>query len=215
MVNDVIFILTRYLNNRMMTGSLRYFRVLLKNTSDTVERIGIERSVEKLRECEIAFLLFDSSSDPDSDDEQILSSVKSSDGIKIAILTKCDRRDSKIEEYRKLISSVGFDAILEISSEKDPEGAIAAVTDTLDKLLGAERVKLGEDAIVSSARQHASLMRAREYLCFALSAYEAGIPRDAAASDIELALGAISEIDGREVTEEIVTDIFSKFCVGK
>ena len=42
-----------------------------------------------------------------------------------------------------------------------------------------------------------------------------GLPTDAASSDIEMALGAISEVDGRSVSEEVVARIFSRFCVGK
>ena len=53
------------------------------------------------------------------------------------------------------------------------------------------------------------------YLDAAYGAYMAGMPEDAASSDIELALGAIGELDGRAVSEEIVADIFAKFCVGK
>ena len=49
----------------------------------------------------------------------------------------------------------------------------------------------------------------------AIEAYESGISTDAASSDVELALGAIAELDGRAVSEEVVADIFSKFCVGK
>ena len=46
-------------------------------------------------------------------------------------------------------------------------------------------------------------------------AREAGIPEDAASSEIERALGALGEVDGRSVNEEIIKDIFTRFCVGK
>ena len=49
----------------------------------------------------------------------------------------------------------------------------------------------------------------------AIEAYDMGLPADAASSDIEMALAAISEVDGRAVSESVVSDIFSKFCVGK
>ena len=58
-------------------------------------------------------------------------------------------------------------------------------------------------------------MKAREYLNAAYTAYEIGLPQDAVSSDVELALGAVSEVDGRRVSEEVVADIFSRFCVGK
>ena len=49
----------------------------------------------------------------------------------------------------------------------------------------------------------------------ALKNLDAGFPQDLVSGDIEIALEAISELDGRAVSEEIVADIFSKFCVGK
>ena len=78
-----------------------------------------------------------------------------------------------------------------------------------------ERLAIGEDAVISSARQHGALSRCLDFLCAAVENLEIGFSQDAVSSDIERALGAISELDGRGVTEEIVADIFSKFCVGK
>ena len=76
-------------------------------------------------------------------------------------------------------------------------------------------ISLGEDAVVTTARQEATLLRARDFMDTALAAYGAGMAADAASSDLELAIGALSETDGRQVSEDIVADIFSKFCVGK
>ena len=78
-----------------------------------------------------------------------------------------------------------------------------------------EKIIIGQDAVISGARQHAALMRCVDFLSAAAEAMELGFSQDAASSDIERALGAISELDGRAVSEEIVSDIFSKFCVGK
>ena len=58
-------------------------------------------------------------------------------------------------------------------------------------------------------------MRTEEFLTLAIDALKVGIPQDAIASDVERALGALGEIDGREVNEEVVSNIFSRFCVGK
>ena len=66
-----------------------------------------------------------------------------------------------------------------------------------------------------SARQNSALIRALSYLDTAADAMKIGLPQDAVCSDVELALGAIGELDGKEVAEEVVSDIFAKFCVGK
>jgi tRNA modification GTPase len=76
-------------------------------------------------------------------------------------------------------------------------------------------IRIGYDAIISSARQYAALTRAKELIKSTISALEAGLPADVASSDLELALSALSELDGRAVSESIVSSIFSHFCVGK
>ena len=69
--------------------------------------------------------------------------------------------------------------------------------------------------MISSARQHAELTRCLDFVRSAIESIEIGYAQDAASSDIERALGAISSLDGRAVSDDVVSDIFSKFCVGK
>jgi tRNA modification GTPase len=90
-----------------------------------------------------------------------------------------------------------------------------ALSDAVSSLFIDEKIKVGNEAILSSARHNASLTRALASVEAAISAYSSGVFTDAAASEVEGALSAIAEIDGRAVSEEIVRDIFSKFCVGK
>ena len=74
---------------------------------------------------------------------------------------------------------------------------------------------MGRDAVISSARQHAALAIATEHIRTAGLSLARGEFEDAIASELELALGAIGEIDGHSVAEEVVGEIFSRFCVGK
>ena len=73
----------------------------------------------------------------------------------------------------------------------------------------------GESATVISARQKASLDRALTHMEAATLAFCSGLAQDAASTDIEMALSALGELDGRQVSEAIVGEIFSRFCVGK
>ena len=88
-------------------------------------------------------------------------------------------------------------------------------SEEVNRLFTDEKISTSVDPVITSARQHASLMRAGECIDAAIAAYSIGMPPDAASSDIELALGAIGELDGRSVSENVVGDIFSRFCVGK
>ncbi len=90
-----------------------------------------------------------------------------------------------------------------------------ALKEYLSNALTDENLSLGNDAIVSSARQAAAIAAAAKDLSACLDALNTGVPVDAAASLAEAALASLSEVDGRTVTGEIVDEIFSHFCVGK
>jgi tRNA modification GTPase len=108
-----------------------------------------------------------------------------------------------------------FDATLKISAKEEQSEALSTLSDAVNRLFTDEKISTSTDAVVASARQHSALLRAEELIDTAILAYSAGLPQDAASSDIELALGAIAEIDGRAVAESVTDDIFSRFCVGK
>ena len=179
---------------------------------DEVERIGIERSMRRMQAAELIFAVFDISRELDSDDERILKEINECDAAKIAILNKSD---SEVSRLNADLFSEGFDAVITVSARNDGQSAIDAIRATVEGLFTDEKIVTGTDAIVSSARQNAKLCAARELVCSAIEAMRLGIPQDAASSDIERALAFIAEIDGKAVSEEVIGDIFSKFCVGK
>ena len=120
------------------------------------------------------------------------------------------RSNAEIEKLNGI-----FDLTLKISADKGESEAVEALTEAIDAMFTDEKISVGNEAIIASARQNAEFSRALLMLDSAIEAYESGISTDAASSDVELALGAIAELDGRAVSEEVVADIFSKFCVGK
>ena len=188
---------------------------------DAVEKIGIERSRSKLESAELVFALFDSSRALDGEDEGVLDDIRKIGATKIAIITKTDAHenaenaDKALSVLEKRLENEGFAAILKVSAVRDGTSLISELTRVVEELFTDGRITLGDDAVVSSARAHAALVRALESLRTAYGAYEIGLPQDAVSSDVELAIGAISEVDGRAVSEEVVADIFSRFCVGK
>ena len=178
---------------------------------DPVEKIGIEKSREKISSAELILALFDLSRPLDSDDRDIIEEIRGAGGAKICILTKADR-DSVLDLTE--LPDI-FDATLKISAKEEECEALSTLSDAINRLFTDEKISTSTDAVVASARQHSALLRAKELIDTAILAYSAGLPQDAASSDIELALGAVAEIDGRAVAESVTDDIFSRFCVGK
>ena len=181
-----------------------------KGVTDEVELIGIRRTRERIESSELVLALFDLSRPADEADREVIDAVASAAGAKIAILTKADTRGERFAEL-----FTGFDAVIEISALGAPEAAIDAIRREVEALFTDEKINTSSDAIVASARQHAALVAALGFIDEAIGAIRLGIPADAASSDIELCLGALAEIDGRAVSEDVVSDIFARFCVGK
>ena len=191
----------------------------IRNTEvDQVEAIGIERSRGKIDSAELIFALFDFSRPFDDEDSELIEYLEGSSAVKVAIITKLDSSNTIPESDKKhelLSGSKIFDSVIGISAKEREDEAYSIIKNTVTRLFTDEKITIGSDAIISSARQNASLVKAKSFLNTALEAYSIGLAQDAASSDIELALGAISELDGRAVSEEVVNDIFAKFCVGK
>lgn len=179
--------------------------------ADVVEQIGMAKSREMIEKCELLFAIFDISREFDEQDATLLEIIKKTNSPKIAILNKSDK--AAMFDTKKLENL--FDYTVKMSAKSEDEKDLARLCDIVEQLFTDEKIVVGEDAVISSARQNAALSRALEFVNSAISALEAGFAQDAASSDIERALGAVSELDGRAVSEEIVADIFSKFCVGK
>ena len=183
---------------------------------DKVEEIGIERSKDRIGSSELILAIFDLSRKLDESDLELIEEISKAGGYKICILNKCDLVDEKKPPFdTSLLPKDVFGEVISISAHKDNSGAIKTLTELINRLFTDEKISCGQDAIVSSARQHASLLRARSFIDTAIDAYRVGIAADAASSDIEMAIGAISELDGRAVSDSVVSDIFAKFCVGK
>ena len=180
-----------------------------REKADAVEKIGIERSLSHLKSAELIIAVFDASREADFDDKALLDHIKDSNAVKIAILNKGDLEHRFEEEL------IGFDAVATVTAKEDGIGAKSTVSEIVNRLFIDENLKIGEDAILTSARQNTALISALEYVDAAISAIESGEFTDAAASEIELALGKIAELDGRAVAEEVLSEIFSNFCVGK
>ena len=180
-----------------------------RDDMDAVERIGIEKSRKMIEKSELLFAIFDISRPFDREDEVIVEAVNASSATKIAILNKTDL--AHVLDERRL---QGFDAIIRISAKEEAQ-AISTLTSTVEKMFADEKIVVGADPIISSARQKASLTRSLDFINAATTSLQLGFSQDAVSTDVERALGAISELDGRAVSDEIVADIFSKFCVGK
>ena len=179
--------------------------------ADAVEKIGIDRTRAAISSAELVISVFDGSREADGEDEALLTLLGTVSCPKIALINKCELE----RRFDRSLTDEGFDYVIEASAKGDECDLLQKLSGAVAALFTDEKISVGNEAVVSSARHNASLSRALTFVDAAITAYASGVYADAAASEVERALGAIAEIDGRAVSEEVVSDIFSKFCVGK
>lgn len=186
----------------------------IHKTADEVEKIGIDRSLSALKEAELLLAVFDASAPPDEEDRELLQKLALLPVPKLALLNKSDLLTELVPNGELVHLTAGvFDESFVLSA-KEGEG-IDALKEKIESLFAAGTIDYDNRAIVANARQNASLLRAKEALERALTALKSGFTPDVAGLDLEAAMAALAETDGRSVSADVVERIFHRFCVGK
>ena len=180
----------------------------IHKTSDVVEQIGVSRAEQKVSEAELVLLVLDGSAPLSGEDTELIRSLESVSAPKIAVLNKCDKGSFDIELPKGI-----FAKTVRLSA-KNGDG-MDMLKNAVKDLFLSDMINSSDDAVVSSARQFASLEEAVARIKDAVALVSGGLSTDLAASDLERAVAALDELDGRRVSEDVVSEIFSKFCVGK
>lgn len=181
----------------------------LRESDDPVEQIGVERTRARMEESELILAVFDGSRPLDEGDRALIADLKNAQATCIACINKSDLPRMIEEEELTAV----FSYVLHLSA-KDGDGQ-KELSALVEELFTDGSISLGEEAVVASARQNAALTNCADLLAAARDAYASGIPVDLISSDLELALGELGALNGRTVSEEIIGEIFSRFCVGK
>ena len=181
----------------------------LRESGDVVEQIGIDRARRAAEEAELVLAVFDGSRVPDDSDAEFISYLKELNSIKVAIINKSDLGLSTA--VGQLLG--GFEHICHVSAGTGQ--GFEALEHLIEQLYIDEKLDVGNDAIISNARQSAAVNSAIEALTIAIDAIEGDLPLEICCAEVENTMSALGELDGRTVSEDIVSRIFANFCVGK
>lgn len=181
----------------------------LRETEDRVESIGIEKTRREMAQAGLILAVFDTSRPLTEEDLSLAKEVSESGIPAIALLNKSDCQ----EHFDMTPVWEHFPRRVEISAAEG--SGFDELANRIDELFIDGNLDVDRDAVVTGARQYAALRSAEEALEQSLSDLQAGIPLDLCCIGMEQALSALGEVDGRELGEEIVSEIFSRFCVGK
>ena len=181
----------------------------LRESGDVVEKIGIDRARQAAESAELILAVFDGSRDPDEEDIRFADYLNTLGGVKVAVINKSDLGISP--EMAKFLKC--FDHICQISAETG--SGFDALEFLIEQLYIDDHLDTSHDAIISNARQAASVSSAIEALSIAKDAIEGDLPLEICCAEVENTMSALGELDGRTVSEDIVARIFANFCVGK
>jgi len=180
------------------------------NAADTVERIGVERTRRELRAADLVLVVVDDSRGLEAEDREVLEAAR---GRRVMVLVnKVDLGAGRVqgEEIRAVLGEV---PILRISARENR--GIDALEDAIVEMVYGGRVVVPASALVTNIRHQQALFEAKKHLQDVLAGIEEGVPVDLLTIDLKGAWERLGEITGETVGEDIIDEIFSRFCLGK
>ena len=180
----------------------------IRNAKDEVERIGVSKALEIAKNSDIVIAIFDVSRDFNDEDEKILELLKEKKAI--ILLNKIDLNINKINMEK--IKSLGKTVIE--TSMKNGEG-IEKLYSEISRIFKLEEIVSDGELIVSNARHKNIILNARENARKARETIEMCMPIDIISGNLKEILEELGKITGETVTDDVIKEIFSKFCLGK
>ncbi len=183
----------------------------IRNSDDTVEKIGIERARSSAEESDLILFVVDGASPLSSEDEEIASFLKNKETI--VILNKSDLHQIVTEQEIRKILPDPKSPILTFSSK---EGiGLSELESTIKNVFFDGKVSYNDEIVVSNQRQKVCFEKALHSLEEVLTSIRNGMPEDFYSIDLIDAYTELSRVIGEQVGEDLVNEIFSKFCMGK
>ena len=181
----------------------------IRDAKDEVEKIGIKKSKEIANDADLVIAIFDSSRDLTKEDIEILDIIKNKKSIILlnkadlnSILTENDSRFKEITENVIKISALNGEGLEKLYL-------------LISKMFSLEEINVDNDVIITNLRHKNLISRAIENVKKAKDALEQNMPIDIIAIFVKDILEDLGNITGEIVTDDIINEIFAKFCLGK
>ena len=180
----------------------------IRNTKDIVEEIGVNKAKELVEEADLILYVVDSSTELDENDYNILNIIKNR---KTVILLNKSDLDTVTDADR--ISKITDSKVISVSA-KDNTG-LDELSETIVKLFASGEIDYNDEVYVSGERNKEALEETLESLKLVKKSINEGLPEDFYTIDLMNAYEQLGKITGESVEDDLVNEIFSKFCMGK
>lgn len=181
----------------------------IRETSDVVERIGVERSRSAIEDADLILLVLNNHEPLHEDERKLLKQMK--DRPTIVVVNKMDLPSQL--ELAEIEKDYAEERIVQLSAKEG--SGIEALEEAVSKLFFSGEVESGDLTYVSNARHIALLHQARQSLEDAIAATYEGVPIDLIQIDLAAAWESLGGILGDAAGDSLLDQIFSQFCLGK
>lgn len=210
-VSDIAGTTRDFIEDEIIIGGVA-FRFIdtagLRDTTDTIEAIGVERSLAKMKEASLIIYLFDLAELDVVEMNQEINRLENTGVPFLKLGNKLDKvAESVVENLQKQHPDMLF------LSAKSPEH-VEALKERILELVNLDKFRRG-DTVVTNIRHYDSLLQTKNSLDQVIEGIDNQVTNDFVAMDIRQALHYLGEITGEITTDDLLANIFSKFCIGK
>lgn len=181
----------------------------IRQTDDVVEKIGVERAMEQARKADLVLYVVDGTKALDEDDREIIKCIAGKRTI--ILLNKSDLETVLTEEdLKQMLPEQNYITF----SARNRDG-FDELTDLIKELFFTQKLRYNDEVYLTSARHKAAVDAAISSINLVLESIEAGMPEDFYTIDMMNAYEQLGMITGETAREDLVNEIFGRFCMGK
>ena len=181
----------------------------IRDTNNAIEKIGVEKALKIAENADLVIAIIDNSKDLDNEDIKILNIIEDNNGI--IVLNKIDKDYKKAENRKEIVKT--DKPIIKISAVTK-EG-IEDLYNEIVKMFNINKIEATNDTVITNVRHKNQIDKAVKSINEAINVAKEKQTEDILAIYIKQTLEDLGEITGDNVSEDIINEIFSKFCLGK
>lgn len=185
----------------------------IRDTEDIVEKIGVDRARDKARDADLIIYVVDSSQNLSEDDFKIMDLM--SDKKSIILLNKSDLNTVISMEYMEEVCKDFKEDYVILNTSMTEESGLKELEETMKEMFIHGKIDINEEVTITNLRHKEALTESKDSLMLVKKSLLDEMPEDFYSIDLMNAYAALGRIIGEEVGEDLVNEIFSKFCMGK
>ena len=181
----------------------------IRKTSDKIEEIGVEKALKVAEEADLILAILDNTKELNEEDIKILNLIEKRNAI--ILLNKIDLKENNLENSKELTETTK--KVIKISA-KNRDG-IEELYKEIEKMFNIKEIDIDNGNLITNIRHKNQISDSIKSIEEAINAINLNLPIDIISISIKQSLEDLGKITGDNVGEDIINEIFSKFCLGK